>query len=85
MNIEDCYLPSGLVPEQASQETGTEDDVIEEGKKRDKITARDLRLSSSEDSEERTVLKELKYKLFPVLISSVNATIFGVFLTIIFY
>ncbi|XP_028393496.1 1-phosphatidylinositol 3-phosphate 5-kinase-like isoform X2 [Dendronephthya gigantea] len=60
VNIEDCYLPSGLVPEQASEETGTEDDVTEQSnKKEDKVTAEDLRLSSSEKSEEAMVLNEL--------------------------
>ena len=60
VNIEDCYLPRRLVSEEAEEETAVEDDVTEVSEKKNKVTAEDLRISSSEESDEHSALVKLR-------------------------
>ncbi len=49
-----------MISEEASEETG-ESDVTGETKKEDKVTAKDLKISSIEKSEERVAFEKLRY------------------------
>ena len=50
-----------MVSEEATEETGAENDVTGESKTDDRVTAKDLRISSSEQSEERMALDKLRW------------------------
>ena len=50
-----------MVSEEATEETGVENDVTGESKTEDRVTAKDLRISSSEQSEERMALEKLRW------------------------
>jgi hypothetical protein len=49
-----------MVSEDASEETGAENDGTEESKKNDIVTAKDLKISSSENSEEHVAFERLR-------------------------
>ena len=65
VNVEDCYIPRSLMSEEASEETGAENDVSEETKKSDRITAKDLKFSLSIGNEEQEASEKLRYTNFP--------------------
>ena len=54
--------------EEASEETGAENDVSEETKKSDRITAKDLKFSLSIGNEEQEASEKLRYTNFPASI-----------------
>lgn len=56
--------------EEASEETGAEDDNPDESKQNDRVTAKDLKLSLSIGNEEHEALQKLRYKIFLVPRSS---------------
>ena len=60
VNVENCHLPKSMVSEDASEETGAENDGTEESKKNDIVTAKDLKISSSENSEEHVAFERLR-------------------------
>ena len=85
VNIEDCYVPRRMVPEEASEGTGAENDNPDESKQNDRITAKDLKLSLSMGHEEHEALQKLRYKIFLVLGSSKESKTIMSFFGVLIY